>query len=144
MKGYADPIVPYPSEDPIIRTIILTNMFFIGTTIEYAIFKRGVVKRPSNKKLFSTCVKVNLVTFPLTQILAYIINIYLSSYFWFYVLGIEILVIIIEWLLFRIEFNKILMESINSKHILQYTTMANFSSFLLGLLAFVIPTFTFA
>ena len=93
-------------------------MFFIGTTIEYKIFRHVVVKRPRNKRLFSTCVKVNLVTFPLTQILAYIIYIYLSSYFWFYVLAIEILVIIIEWFLFRIEFNKILTESMTSKHLI--------------------------
>lgn len=131
IEGFANPIalILYPSEDPIKRTIILTIVFVIGTFIEYIILKKGI-----NEILFFSCIKINLVTFPLTQILAYIISIYLWAYFWFYVLGIEILVIIIEWLLLRIELSKAL---VLSRNILHYTAMANLISFLLGLCSFV-------
>lgn len=141
IKGYANPVVGGWSEDPITRTILLTGFFLIGTSIEYSIFKIRIIYKQKNRRLLFSCFKINIITFPLTQILAYIIYRYLFYFFWIYILVIEILVIFLEWSLFRIELNKIFQNSIINRNILETTIIANIASFLLGLLALFFPLY---
>ncbi|MFX1497767.1 MAG: hypothetical protein ACFFBH_09590 [Promethearchaeota archaeon] len=142
IRGNADPVAVNLPEDPFMRSICLIIFFLIGTSIEYGIFQLIMTNNQWNRKVLLSCFKVNLVTFPLTQILAYIISRYLYSFFWFYILGVEILVIFIEWFLFKIELNKIFINSIKGNDILFISTsIANASSFFVGLLAIFIPLF---
>ena len=101
------------------------------------IFKLDIEKIQSRKQEFLKPVfKVNLVTYPLTQILAYIVYIYFLPFFWLYVLVIEIAVILIEWQLLRILLQK-KNDHIPSKKILIQMIKVNFVSFLVGLIAFI-------
>jgi len=126
-----------PMEDPALRIFFLTIMFIIGTSIEFGLFKLDIEKIQSRKQEFLKPVfKVNLVTYPLTQILAYIVYIYFLPFFWLYVLAIEIAVILIEWQLLRILLQK-KHDHIPSKEILIQMIKVNFVSFLVGLIAFI-------
>jgi hypothetical protein len=137
---FGNPIEVVPPERPIVRIIVLINMYFFGAWIEYAYFNSKFYQKigleyvqKSNYKLF---LRINLVTFPLTQILAYIVNIYFSQFFWFYVFLIEIGVVLIETYLLRLELNRIITTEISPKILLRNTFSANLISFLVGLFAF--------
>ncbi len=138
-QAIANPTAFWPViEDPIMRTFFLFFLFFLGSGIEYGVFRHSFSTSRSryNKDLLKSCFKVNLITFPLTQILAYIVYIYLKSYLWVYLIIIEILVVISEWGLFKIEFGNIFEERIVSQKILFGSMKANSLSFLLSFLAF--------
>lgn len=140
IRGYANPVAVSLPEDPFARTIFLTVFFLIGSFMEYLIFKLRITNKQKNRKMLLSCFKINLITFPLTQILAYIISRYLFYFFWIYIIGIEILVIFIEWLLYKIELNKIF-ENSSQRNLLETTVIANVASFFLGLLALFFPLF---
>ena len=139
----ANPVVYYPSlipEYPIARLIIISIFFVIGVLIEYGYFKSKFSNKCltfENKPLFMTLFKVNVVTYPLTQVLAYIVYIFLISFFWPLILLIETFVILSEWKLLNLEFNKMLEEKIYSKNVLKYAIIANLYSFLIGLIGFI-------
>jgi len=136
----ANPVVSVPIEHPVLRVIILTNMFIFGTFLEYWLFRLKINEIQIRKKeLLRPIFKVNLVTFPLTQILAYIVYIYAFPFFWVYIIGIEFAVIIAEWLLFSAELRK-KYNPIPSKLILTKMILVNIVSFLVGLIAFVPPS----
>lgn len=63
-------------------TFILIIVFIINTIIEYSIthifFKNYVLH---NRELYKIIARVNLVTFPLTQVFAYIISLYFIMFF---------------------------------------------------------------
>ena len=136
-----NPIALERVEDPYLRVFGLTIMFIIGTYIEYMLLKLndGEIRLRRNE-LLKPVIKVNLVTYPLTQILAYIVYIYISSFFWIYILIIEIAVILIEWQLLRIILYK-KNDQIPSKKILIQMIKTNFVSFLVGLIAFLPHSF---
>ncbi|MHA1913181.1 MAG: hypothetical protein ACW986_02790 [Promethearchaeota archaeon] len=141
---FANPVVisSRSSEYPILRIIFLTFMFITGTFLEFWLLKLDNDEIQFRKKeLLKPLFKINLVTFPLTQILAYIVYIYALSLFWFYVIGIEFAVILLEWFLFRVELRK-RNNLIPSKTIFLKITKVNFVSFLVGLIAFI-PTSLF-
>ena len=135
--------IMYPvPENPIVRLIYISILFFLGSIVEYFYYKRNFSEIHLiiiNKKiaLLGTIFKINLVTYPLTQILAYIIFILFISFFWPSVLFIEVLVILIEWKLLKSEFNRIFGVTLTSKDILKDAIFANFYSFLIGLIGFV-------
>jgi hypothetical protein len=138
---YGNAVVVEPSENPFIRIPMLIIMFFIGTALEYAYFSSKFSKKRkfdyvsrSDYKLF---LKINLVTFPLTQVLAYFFYVYFLQFFWLYVLLIEIGVVFIESYLLRFELQRVVDVEISSKFILGRTFIANIISFLVGLLAFL-------
>ncbi|MCK4284923.1 MAG: hypothetical protein KAX18_01920 [Candidatus Lokiarchaeota archaeon] len=134
---YANPIPLEPIENPVLRIVALTIVFMIGTFFEYRLLKLDDEEIQLRKKeLLWPVFKVNLVTYPLTQILAYIVYIYILLFFWLYVLVIEIAVVIIEWQLLKIELHKI-NDRIPSKEILIQMIKVNFVSFLVGLIAFI-------
>lgn len=137
---YCNGIVVYPKENPIIRSLFMFIIFGLGTVLEYLILKKAEnIARSEHNGLIRSFFKVNLVTFPLTQILAYIVFIYFFLFFWIYILIIEILVVLIEWVLLKTELNRAYNIHIESKKFLLQVGLANFGSFLLGLLLFI-PT----
>ena len=147
----ANPIAPYtPTEHPILRSIFMIFIFIIGTSVEYLVYRfKFKINRYEKQSLMKSCYKVNLITFPITQIIAYIIYIYVEFYFWVYIIIVEFIVIGMEWGLFKIEFENHLKsyefegdhERFLSQKILTGSIIANSSSFLIGLLALVPPLF---
>ena len=138
---YGNPVVMDLPENPFITVPLLIIMFFIGARIEYAYFNSTFIKKhrlenvsKSHYKLF---LRINLVTFPLTQILAYFFYIYFCLFFWFYVFLIEIGVVFIESYLLRIELKRVVDVEISPKFILRRTLSANVISFLVGFLAYL-------
>lgn len=136
-----NPIAPDPVENPIAKSFFMVILFLLGTSLEFLLLRRieSIAEKDPNS-LFRSFLKVNLVTFPLAQILAYIVYIYLILFFWFYVLIIEIFVVLIEWILLRTELNKSYNIRINTVKFLAQVGLANCGSFLLGLLLFI-PTY---
>ena len=136
------PLIPWGS-DPFFCILYVTVLFLIGMSIEYSYFKRVLSREVTpqvrkNRVLFLLILKINLVTYPLTQILAYIVYIFVNLLFWLMIFLIEILVVVIEWKLLRIEFFRVYERTFESKELLQDTTTANFFSFLIGLIGFVL------
>ena len=140
-----NPVVGVPivlMKNPFFAVPILILMFFGGAGLEYAFFYLVILKKKSfeyaSKHQYRTFLKINLVTFPLTQILAYFFYVYFVQFFWLYVLLIEIGVVFIEWFLLKIELKRILDVEITSKFILIMSFLANAQSFLVGLLVFLL------
>lgn len=138
---YGNPIPMEFPENPFITIPLLILMFFIGSRVESAYFNSKFFKKHgysytsgSPYKLF---LRINLVTFPLTQILAYFFYIYFLLFFWFYIFLIEIGVVFIESYLVRIELKRVVHVDIPSKFIFRRTLLANIVSFLVGLLAYL-------
>ena len=95
-------------------------------------------KAPRDMKLLGTFFKINFITFPLTQILAYIVILYAINYYWFYIFGIEVLVILAEWRLILIEFDKKYNRILGSNTTLKIVIVANAISFFLGFVPYLI------
>ena len=143
---YANGIaIYYPVENPIWRSIIIFFVFFLGTSIEYGILiKNFKIEKSERRLLLKSCYKINFITFPITQIFAYIIYVYALGYFWIYIILIEILVINIEWGLYKIEFKNHVKSTeiltnpqrFLSKKILIGSIEANCLSFLVGLISY--------
>lgn len=144
-QAYANPIAPIsaPFENLIFRLIFITILFFITTLVEYYFFKRLLVGRKLDLEgEYKIFLRINTITYPFTQILAYIFYLYLPLYFWYYVIFIEIAVVFTEWALLKIEFYKIRNEEISSRFILFGSIFANLLSFSIGLIGFI-PNLTF-
>ena len=128
-------------ENPFITVPLLILMFFIGARVEYAYFNSKFFKKHRSEHVsrshYRLFLRINLVTFPLTQILAYFFYIYFWLFFWFYVILIEIGVVFIESYLLRIELQKVIDVDISSKLMLRRTFFANIISFFVGFLAYL-------
>ena len=142
---YGNPVVAPPLEltkNPFITVPLLILMFFLGARVEHAYFNSKILKKNSFKDVpYRTFLKINMVTFPLTQILAYFFSVYFVQSFWFYILLIEIGVVFIESYLLKIELTRVVDVKIPSKSILIRTFFANAFSFLIGFLAYLPLTF---
>ncbi|MFW9952470.1 MAG: hypothetical protein ACFFKA_20310 [Candidatus Thorarchaeota archaeon] len=138
-KGIANGVVPpIAFENPFMRITVITIFLFINAHIEYAFFKFVVFKRSSIlNRGYRFFLRINLITFPLTQILAYAFYIYFPDFFWLYVIFIELLVIIIEWVLLNKTFQRLTEIKKSPLFILKGTFGANIISFGIGLLAFL-------
>jgi hypothetical protein len=116
-------------------------MFLVGTSVEYALFNSKLFKvikyKFIKRSYYGLVLKINLVTFPLTQMVAYVFYLFFFLYFWWYMLFIEIVVITIEYYLYKIAFLTMEEIKILSKLILRTTIVANIISFLIGLPAFL-------
>jgi len=141
----ADPVVVIgaPHENLFLRLFLLTIFFLFATFVEFLFFKKVMFnKRSLLQGDFKIFLRINVITYPLTQILVYIVYLYLSLFFWINVLLIEIVVVIIEWRLLKIEISKNTENPISSRFILMGSISANFISFLIGLIAYL-PQFYF-
>jgi len=140
---YGNPVVVPPldpTKNPFIAVPLLILWFFLGARVEYAYFNSKFLKNRFKyvpKSQYRTFLKINIVTFPLTQILAYFFSVYFAQFFWFYVLLIEIGVVFIETYLLKIELTRVLDVVISSKSILLRTSFANIFSFLVGFLVYL-------
>ena len=140
---YGNPIPLDLPENPFITVPLLVLMYFIGARVEYAYFNDKFFEKHGynyvSRSLYKLFLRINLVTFPLTQILAYFFYIYFLPFFWFYIFLIEIGVVLIEWYLVGIELKRVVHVEIPSKYIFRRTLFANIISFVVGLLAYL-PT----
>ena len=141
---YGNPVVTPPLEltkNPFITVPLLILMFFLGARVEHAYFNSKILKKNSFKYVpksqYRTFLKINIVTFPLTQILAYFFSIYFVQFFWVYILLIEIGVVFIESYLLKFELTRVVEAEIPSKSILTRTFFANVFSFLVGFLVYL-------
>ena len=141
---YGNPVAVSPLEltkNPFITVPLLILMFFLGARVEHAYFNSKILKKNSFKYVpksqYRTFLKINIVTFPLTQILAYFFFIYFVQFFWLYILLIEIGVVFIESYLLKIELTRVVEAEIPSKSILTRTFFANVFSFLVGFLVYL-------
>ena len=141
---YGNPVVAPPLEltkNPFITVPLLILMFFLGARVEHAYFNSKILKKNSFKYVpksqYRTFLKINIVTFPLTQILAYFFSIYFVQFFWVYILLIEIGVVFIESYLLKFELTRVVEAEIPSKSILTRTFFANVFSFLVGFLVYL-------
>lgn len=121
-------------------------MFFVGAKVEYAYFNAKFLKMHrlnkqtkvyNDNSYYGLFLKVNLVTYPLTQVLAYFFYIYFLVFFFFYIVLIEVGVVFIESYLLRYELQRLVQVEIAPKFILKKTCYANIASFFVGLLAFM-------
>jgi len=143
---YGNPIVAPPLEltkNPFFTVPLLILMFFVGARVEHAYFNSKILKKNSfnyvPKSQYRTFLKINIVTFPLTQILAYFFSVYFVQFFWLYILLIEIGVVFIESYLLKIELTRVVDVKIPSKSILIRTFFANAFSFLIGFFLAYLP-----
>lgn len=86
------------------------------------------------KELFLSVILVNLVIFPPTYTIAYFILIFFLELFVLYIIVIEIIMMLIEWLLYRLEFQKLVNKksiqmTLSLKKTILISTLANFASF---------------
>jgi len=125
----------YP-ENPFFTVPLLIIMFFLGAWLEYVYFDL-ILFRELSFSQYRLFLRINLVTFPLTQILAYFFYIYFVQFFWIYVIFIEIGVVFTESYLLRIVLKRVKDVDISSKLLLINTFSANIISFLAGLLAYL-------
>jgi len=140
---YANPVAwPSPIIDPYGIVIFIFIMFIMAVGIEYLVFtQKSYDLAPRNRRLLITFLKINLITFPLTQILAFVVMLFAFNYYWIYILGIEILVILAEWRLIMIEFDKKYDRILNSRPALKRLTKANVISFFLGFGPYLLTVF---
>ena len=140
MEGHANG-VPEPNliRGPYEAVLMIFILFMIAVGFEFLVStQKSFDLAPRNTKLFLTFLKINIITFPITQILVYIVFIYAFNYYWIYVLGIEILVILAEWRLILIEFDRKYVKILYPKQALKISIMANIISFLLGFVPYIV------
>lgn len=146
--AWGNPVYVPLSYNIFYMTFILILIFVLTTIIKYRIlylyFKNFSL---NNRDLYYSVTKVNLVTFPLTQVFAYFISIYFFEFFYFYIIIIEVLVIFAEWLLLKIEILRLeqksnIIELIKSPKILKGAFLSNLASYLIGLIIFL-PNYFF-
>ena len=133
--------VPEPNliREPYESLIIIFILFIIAVGFEFIVFTNKKFDfAPRNTRLLLTFLKINLITFPLTQILVYIVFIYARNYYWIYVLGIEICVILAEWRLILFEFDRKYDRTLYPRQVLKISILANFISFLLGFVPYIV------
>lgn len=119
-------------------TIIINIIIEFG--VVYVFLRSGDLVK---KELFSSVVLVNLVIFPPTHIIAYFVLAFFIELYVLYTIIIAILMLLTEWLLYHLEFQKLFYrKSINKllslKSTVLISTLANFTSFSLIYLPFII------
>ena len=109
---FGNPVALDIPEIPFITIPLIIALFFGGVQVECVHFNTKFFKKYNyaygSKSRYKLFLRVNLVTFPLTQILAYFFYIYFTQLFWFYVFLIEVGVIFIETYLLKIRTNKLM------------------------------------
>ncbi len=133
--------VPTPNiiRGPYETVFLIFILFVIAVGFEFLVFtQKSYDLAPRNSKLFLTFLKINLITFPLTQILAYMVYLYALNYYWIYILLIEILVVLAEWRLILIEFDRKYDHILYPKQALKLSIKANIISFFLGFVPYIV------
>lgn len=139
---YGNPVSITPNDNPFLRVPMLIIIYFLVAEVEYAYFKAKPyrdekLERVTNIIGYKLFLKINLITFPLTQILAYVFMVYFFYLYFFYAFLIEVGVIYFESYLFSIEFGRRFKERLLYKLFLKKTFIANALSFFIGFLAYL-------
>lgn len=128
-------VAPPFNEQPLYIVLNLIFSFIITTGVEFCIiyiFLRS--HNPIKKKLFYSVGFVNLVLFPPTNMIIFFIFTFYIEFFPLFTIIIGFLMVLLEWLLYRLEFQKLfyidsIREAISIKKTFFISTLANFTSF---------------
>lgn len=128
-------IAPPLNEQPLYIVLNLIFSFIITTGVEFCIiyiFLRS--HNPIKKKLFYSVGFVNLVLFPPTNMIIFFIFTFYIEFFPLFTIIIGFLMVLLEWLLYRLEFQKLfnidsIREVMSIKKTFFISTLANFTSF---------------
>lgn len=130
-----DPIAFW--EYPLFIILALVGFFILNILIEYGalydILKYRELDKPN---LFIIVLLINLITFPPVHLIFYYAYAFYNLFLLYFYPLIEIIVIIIEWLLFRLKFQNFIVENptngfLSSKIVLSITGVINLLSFLI-------------
>lgn len=123
-----EPIIFF--EYPYFIILALVGTFIVNIIIEYYIFCYYLSKSVELDKseLFLSVFLVNLITFPPNQLAFYFFFVFFPTFVIFYFnILFQIIVITIEWLLYRFEFKKLFLSS---RRIFSISAGGNIGSFL--------------
>jgi len=146
--GFANPLpIGGPWEHPEIL-IYLTILFFVTSAVEYIFFRLVFFRRTllySNNSVLEVKFKlflglflgINLITFPITQVLANAIYIYLPLLLWVFVLLIEVMVVVIEAIILKFGLQKLIKSRLSFLFALKGSLGINLVSFLVGIIVFL-------
>ncbi len=124
-------------EYPVFIIVALIGTFFLNTFIEYGVLYDISRSHDVNKReLLLSVIVVNLITFPAAHLTLYFSLAFTVIFLLYFGVVIEIMVIIIEWILYRWEFQKLLSETPSkktpsSKTVLSISAIINILSFLI-------------
>ncbi len=112
--------------------VIIPITFLITSLIEFVLYC-CLMLRLTNKMriLLKTAFFINLITVPITQLIAYLNNLYLLTNLWKYII-IEAFVILVEFLIFKHEMNSVVERRISKEKMFGTILLANIASFLVG------------
>ena len=139
LRVSANPVVYRLSDEQWFPTLIF--VFIMTLFVELFIIKAFLRKNILNSfKLYKTVFVVNLLTFPPTQVIAFLIFRGLPpqvSFFIFYYVLVELIPISLECLLFLLFYKKMFklnyfQSPVKVKTILMSTIIANFTTFIIG------------
>ncbi|MFX1259467.1 MAG: hypothetical protein ACFFAN_16560, partial [Promethearchaeota archaeon] len=103
-NAYAALIIPY-QEMPIVIILIITVATIMNIIIEFIVVYVFLKSRDLDKKdVFISVSLVNFVIFPPTQTIAYFLTLFNIELYVFYVFIFGFLMVLLEWLLYRLEF----------------------------------------
>ena len=130
-------------EYPFFIIVAVVGFFFLNTIIEYGVLYNISKPYDVNKlKLLLSVTLVNLVTFPVSHLVFYYglaFNLYFIQALW---IIFQIIIIVIEWKLYQLEFQKLLSDKptriiITSKTVFSVSAIINTLSFLvIGIIDF--------
>ncbi len=139
--SYADPVFVHWTGDEILPLILFFSFLMLNFTIAVELgtfllfFKNKIEDRPN---FFKAVISVNLITFPITQILALFVFSHLSYLIniWNYIL-IELFPITLEYLLYLRLFKEVLLGEIRNNMTFISTITANLLTFIIGTFLFI-------
>jgi hypothetical protein len=129
-----------------LELFILFIITFIIESLIIRVFLKPVGLKETTRKFYKSVFAVNLVTFPLTQLFAFLLNrpyFFDFSYFLFVSIAIEVFPITLECLLNLKIYNKFNEKfyfeyRINNMNIIKSTITANLATFVIGFAIFLI------
>jgi hypothetical protein len=128
-------------EYPIFIIIALVGFFFLNTIIEYGVLYDVSRSHDVDKReLLLSVILVNIITFPAVHLILYFSLAFTIMFLLYFGPVIVFIVIMIEWKLYRWEFQRLLSErpsmtSLSPKTVLSVTVIINIlSSLVIGLI----------
>ncbi|MFX1316143.1 MAG: hypothetical protein ACFE9T_09790 [Promethearchaeota archaeon] len=145
----ANPVVVDTSDTPLLQILLVLPVMLICTILlEYLIFSALTDDRTLNgSDLFKSVAIVNLFTFPITQLLALLVAIFVFvPYQVYFYLFVELVSISLEFVLFLYIFKKVLevIQTRNSVKIFVNTLAANIITFAFGFVPMILYLLVFS
>jgi len=146
LNVYGNPVILYYF-DPGFMAIIFGLLYIFSSLVEYAIILQFIKKYVINRRKFVGAILIiNLITYPPTQGVVYIISLFTKTFFNYFVIIIEVFVIIIEYYLVKWQICKLIrsqfidesIQPVKSKKVFLAVLISNTITFIIGLL-FILP-----